>query len=91
MHIPLGDAAGTGDLHHPGSGTGTAGSPRISGRPSTMAWPSGDKSPHHQRAPSLGELHQELENEQEAQVVSGSHSDVVSISKQSGRQPTPTD
>lgn len=25
--------------------------------------------PHHQRAPSLGELHQELENEQEAQVV----------------------
>ncbi|KAL5362541.1 hypothetical protein BJX96DRAFT_177242 [Aspergillus floccosus] len=24
--------------------------------------------PHHQRAPSLGELHQELENEQEAQV-----------------------
>ena len=30
--------------------------------------PSGD--PHHQRAPSLGELHQELEQEQEAQVVS---------------------
>lgn len=27
--------------------------------------------PHHQRAPSLGELHQELEQEQEAQVVSG--------------------
>lgn len=26
--------------------------------------------PHHQRAPSLGELHQELEQEQEAQVVS---------------------
>lgn len=25
--------------------------------------------PHHQRAPSLGELHQELEQEQEAQVV----------------------
>jgi hypothetical protein len=24
---------------------------------------------HHQRAPSLGELHQELEQEQEAQVV----------------------
>ena len=25
--------------------------------------------PHHQRAPSLGEIHQELEQEQEAQVV----------------------
>lgn len=25
--------------------------------------------PHHQRAPSLGEMHQELEQEQEAQVV----------------------
>lgn len=29
-------------------------------------WP---VSPHHHRAPSLGELHQELESEQEAQVV----------------------
>lgn len=29
---------------------------------------SGD--PHHFRAPSLGEIHQELEQEQEAQVVS---------------------
>ncbi|KAJ6177715.1 hypothetical protein N7519_008176 [Penicillium mononematosum] len=27
--------------------------------------------PHHQRAPSLGELHQELEQEQEAQVPAG--------------------
>lgn len=26
--------------------------------------------PHHQRAPSLGEIHQEMEQEQEAQVVS---------------------
>jgi hypothetical protein len=25
--------------------------------------------PHHNRAPSLGEIHQELEQEQEAQVV----------------------
>ena len=33
----------------------------------SSGWPA---SPHHQRAPSLGELHQELENEQEAQVVS---------------------
>lgn len=30
------------------------------------SWPA---SPSHQRAPSLGEMHQELENEQEAQVV----------------------
>lgn len=29
--------------------------------------PSGD--PHHNRTPSLGEIHQELEQEQEAQVV----------------------
>jgi hypothetical protein len=34
------------------------------------AWP---ESPSHQRAPSLGELHQELESEQEMQVVSPSH------------------
>ena len=30
----------------------------------------GTGDPHHQRAPSLGEIHQELEQEQEAQVVS---------------------
>mgnify|MGYP004500290721 CR=1 FL=1 len=29
-------------------------------------WP---HSPHHERTPSLGELHQELEYEQEGQVV----------------------
>ena len=34
----------------------------------TPAIATGD--PHHQRAPSLGEIHQELEQEQEAQVVS---------------------
>jgi len=28
---------------------------------------------HHSRTPSLGEIHQELEQEQEAQVVSLSH------------------
>lgn len=33
------------------------------GSPTTM-------DPHHHRAPSLGELHQELEAEQEAHVVS---------------------
>lgn len=32
------------------------------------AWATAD--PHHQRAPSIGELHQQLETEQEAQVVS---------------------
>jgi hypothetical protein len=31
------------------------------------------RDPHHNRAPSLGEIHQELEAEQEAQVVSISH------------------
>lgn len=31
-------------------------------------WP---HSPHHERAPSLGDLHQELEYEQEGQVVRG--------------------
>ena len=43
-------------------------SPQTIGRSPTIA--TGD--PHHQRAPSLGELHQELEQEQEAQVVSHS-------------------
>jgi hypothetical protein len=38
--------------------------------------------PHHQRAPSLGELHQELEQEQEAQVVSLAFSLVRSQSRQ---------
>lgn len=40
-------------------------SPQTLGGSPTIA--TGD--PHHQRAPSLGELHQELEQEQEAQVV----------------------
>ncbi|KAF7196916.1 hypothetical protein HII31_01834 [Pseudocercospora fuligena] len=42
----------------------TAGSPRMSRR--SFALNTAD--PHHHRQPSLGELHQELENEQEAQV-----------------------
>ena len=33
--------------------------------------------PHHQRAPSLGELHQELEQEQEAQVVCPFHASLA--------------
>ena len=44
-------------------------SPHTIGGSSAIA--TGD--PHHQRAPSLGELHQELEQEQEAQVVSRLH------------------
>ncbi|KAI9799551.1 MAG: hypothetical protein M1825_004477 [Sarcosagium campestre] len=46
----------------PVSGGFGAGSPQGSSPP----YPTAD--PHHQRAPSLGELHQELEAEQEAQV-----------------------
>lgn len=34
------------------------------------------REPHHSRTPSLGELHQELEEEQEAQVV-GSYAGVL--------------
>ena len=42
----------------------TSSSPQTIGGIRTIA----DGDPHHQRAPSLGELHQELEQEQEAQV-----------------------
>ncbi|KAK5118766.1 hypothetical protein LTR85_007972 [Meristemomyces frigidus] len=42
----------------------SAGSPRLGRR--SIALPTAD--PHHHRQPSLGELHQELESEQEAQV-----------------------
>jgi hypothetical protein len=67
MHLNLNDPAG--DLHNDhrssisnafrtASPTSLGGSPIIA---------TGD--PHHQRAPSLGEIHQELEQEQEAQVV----------------------
>ncbi len=48
----------------PGPGELQQGSPRQQTR--MPLWPA---DPHHHRAPSLGELHQELENEQEAQVV----------------------
>lgn len=47
-----------------GSGLPVASPQPISGSPLM-----GD--PHHHRAPSLGELHQELEAEQEAHVVRG--------------------
>lgn len=51
------------DSHHRSSFTSPAGP--LAGSPLLMA--GGD--PHHTRTPSLGELHQELEAEQEAQVV----------------------
>jgi hypothetical protein len=38
--------------------------------PSILAPGEMQRSPHHERAPSLGNLHQELEYEQEGQVVS---------------------
>lgn len=47
-----------GSVFRTASPTSIGGSPTIA---------TGD--PHHQRAPSLGEIHQELEQEQEAQVV----------------------
>lgn len=34
-----------------------------------MSSPQLPENPQHHRAPSLGEIHQQLENEQEAQVV----------------------
>ena len=39
----------------------------------------GTGDPHHHRAPSLGELHQELEQEQEAQVVCESPISYISV------------
>lgn len=51
-----------GELQH-ANGSNTS-SRRMSRRSFAMA----TADPHHQRQPSLGELHQELENEQEAQV-----------------------
>jgi hypothetical protein len=66
MHLNLSDQPGDHSEHRPSfnhsfrtaSPTSLGGSPIIA---------TGD--PHHQRAPSLGEIHQELEQEQEAQVV----------------------
>lgn len=51
-----------GELQHPHGDNNS--SPRAGRR--SLALNTAD--PHHQRQPSLGELHQELENEQEAQV-----------------------
>lgn len=55
---PQGEIVSDSQAHRTTSPLSLTGSPIIA---------SGD--PHHFRAPSLGELHQELEQEQEAQVV----------------------
>lgn len=53
-------------VHEPHAQTaGSDASPRLG-----AAGGVGVGDPHHLRNPSLGEIHQELENEQEAQVVS---------------------
>ena len=70
MNLQLNDPAlpGPGELvadEQPGRLSRQTTSPQpLSGSPLLTG---GD--PHHNRAPSLGELHQELEAEQEAQVV----------------------
>ncbi|KFY52785.1 hypothetical protein V496_08178 [Pseudogymnoascus sp. VKM F-4515 (FW-2607)] len=50
-------------VHEPHTQTGLDASPRLG-----AAGGAGVGDPHHLRNPSLGEIHQELENEQEAQV-----------------------
>ena len=66
-----GELATSSDSRGPGDHRSSIGHAFGSGSPGRLASsPSlamGD--PHHQRAPSLGEIHQELEQEQEAQVV----------------------
>jgi hypothetical protein len=54
----------------------TTGSPSSIGGSSVIA--TGDPH-HHQRNPSLGEIHQELEQEQEAQVVSDDRRHLVDV------------
>ena len=56
------DITGPGEMQSPNTGHGF-GSPPSSRSPLQYA------DPNHHRAPSLGQIHQELENEQEAQVV----------------------
>jgi hypothetical protein len=72
MHLNLNEASGvpgahdtTGEHRSSISYAFRNASPTSLGGSPTIA--TGD--PHHQRAPSLGEIHQELEQEQEAQVV----------------------
>lgn len=71
MNIQLNDPSVPGpgemvpDPHNRSSFTSPIGPGPLAGSPLLMA--GGD--PHHTRTPSLGELHQELEAEQESQVV----------------------
>jgi hypothetical protein len=64
MNLQLNDPSvpSPGEMTSEQPGLPTASPQPLSGSPLT-----GD--PHHHRAPSLGELHQELEAEQEAHVV----------------------
>lgn len=74
MNLQLNDPSlpGPGEMVADNQHTQPSGATTASPQPmatSPMMVPGGD--PHHNRAPSLGELHQELEAEQEAQVVCG--------------------
>lgn len=64
----LGESA-VGDASLPPSDPRSSSRPRTSNGGSPILATTGDPH-HHHRTPSLGELHQELEQEQEAQVVS---------------------
>lgn len=70
MRINLSDPAapGPGELQTAGAGRRPS---QTMFRSSPLGSPvASTADPHHQRAPSIGELYQELEQEQEAQVVS---------------------
>ena len=64
MNLQLNDPSipGPGQMIHEQSSQMRSSPQPLSGSPPTA-------DPHHHRAPSLGELHQELEAEQEAHVV----------------------
>jgi hypothetical protein len=64
MNLQINDPSlpAPGEMASEQSGHRTASPQPLSGSPSLA-------DPHHHRAPSLGELHQELEAEQEAHVV----------------------
>ncbi len=67
MNLQLNDPSipGPGEMAQEHSGSQRLSPQPLSGSPLTA-------DPHHHRAPSLGELHQELEAEQEAHVVCSS-------------------
>lgn len=78
MHLNLNDPPGTDQREHRSSSISNyfrnASPSSLGGSPII-----GTGDPHHQRAPSLGELHQELEQEQEAQVVCWNHFDSMIV------------